>query len=113
MDIYLSQQTKRIMKKVYIILILILTASFANAQSNVVSIETMNNTVTVSEVNDEVTADTNSTSVESKVEAVLDTDKVKESIARGTSEIRIFLNREKNVNNINLLFPNMNKAKSA
>ena len=103
------------MKTFYIILILLLTASFANAQSNDVSVETKtNNTVSVSEVNDEVTTTVNSVNVETENEAILiDTEKVKESIARGTSDIRTFLNREKNMNNINLLFPNMNKAKSA
>lgn len=101
------------MKKVTIILILILTATFANAQSNVVSIETINNTVSVSEVNDDITADVNTVNEVNENEAVLiDADKVKETVAR-SSDIRIYLNRERNVNNINLLFPNMNKQKSA
>jgi hypothetical protein len=101
------------MKKVTIILILILTATFANAQSNVVSIETINNTVSVSEVNDETTADVNTVNEVNENEAVLiDAEKVKESVAR-SSDIRIYLNREKNVNNINLLFANINKQKSA
>jgi hypothetical protein len=101
------------MKKVTIILILILTATFVNAQSNVVSFETINNTVSVSEVNDETTADVNTVNEVNENEAVLiDAEKVKESVAR-SSDIRIYLNRERNVNNINLLFPNMNKQKSA
>ena len=101
------------MKKVTIILILILTATFANAQSNVVSIETINNTVSVSEVNDDITADVNTVNEVNENEAVLiDADKAKETVAR-SSDIRIYLNRERNVNNINLLFPNMNKQKSA
>jgi hypothetical protein len=101
------------MKKVTIILILILTATFVNAQSNVVSFETINNTVSVSEVNDETTADVNTVNEVNENEAVLiDAEKVKESVAR-SSDIRIYLNREKNVNNINLLFANINKQKSA
>ncbi|ALJ04384.1 hypothetical protein APS56_04175 [Pseudalgibacter alginicilyticus] len=95
------------MKTIYTLLILLLTVTFANAQSNDVSAEALkNNTVTVSKTNEDVN--------EKENEALLiDANKVKESVARSASDIRIYLNIERNVDNISLLFPNINKQKSA
>lgn len=99
----------------YILLILLLTFSFGNAQSENVSIE--NNVISVSETNEDVSIaiDTLSLSVENKKEEVLliDATELKENIARTNSDIRIYLNRKRKVNNIKLLFPKINKVTKA
>tara|TARA_R110002049_G_scaffold309282_1_gene520054 strand:+ start:37283 stop:37588 length:306 start_codon:yes stop_codon:yes gene_type:complete len=100
------------MKTIYTLLILLLTVTFTKAQSHVASVEA-STTFSVSEVNDDVTTVTVENKVEVKEDAVLiDASQVKETIARSTSDIRIYLNRMRNVDNLNLLFPNSNKAKS-
>jgi hypothetical protein len=99
----------------YILLILLLTFSFGNAQSQNSSIET-NNVISVSEMNDEVSTTINTVSVENQKEDLLiDSADLKESIARTNSDIRIYLNRvnEKKVDNIKLLFPKINKITKA
>jgi hypothetical protein len=96
----------------YILLILLLSFSFANAQSTEVSVEAVN-TITVSEINDDVTVSVESTSTINKNVIIIDAAKVKERIARSSSDIRIFLNRERKVENIKLLFPKINKARTA
>jgi hypothetical protein len=105
------------MKTIYTLLILLLSVSFANAQSNMISTEAQTvNEVSISEVNDDVTVisrDATSSAVIEKENVMIDASKVKESIARSSSDIRIYLNRLKNVENIKLLFPQINKAKSA
>lgn len=114
-DIYLSHQTIRKMKTIYTLLIFLLTVTFANAQSNEVNVDALtNNTVSVSEINDDITTNVNTTNEVNENEVLLmDANEVKESVARSASDIRIYLNRERNVDNISLLFPNLNKAKSA
>lgn len=98
----------------YILLILLFSFSFGNAQSENSSIEVKTNSViSVSEMNDEVSVD--SLSIEdNKEETVLliNAAEVKEAIARTNSDIRIYLNRmrEKKVDNIKILFPQINKA---
>lgn len=83
----------------YILLILLLTFSFGNAQSEV--------------VNTEVEL-TNVVSVETKKESkLIDTSELKATISRTNSDIRIYLNRERKVDNIKLLFPKINKAAKA
>lgn len=89
----------------YILLTLLLSFSLGNAQSDETTLVTSNKeTVVVDTIN----------SIETqKEDFVIDTEKVKESIARSSSDIRIYLNRLKNVDNLNLLFPKINKAKTA
>lgn len=41
----------------------------------------------------------------------IDTVKIKKAIARSSSDIRILLNRERKVENINIVFPNIIKRK--
>ena len=102
----------------YILLILLLSFSLGNAQSDeAILVSSINDTISVSETNnnDTVVVETIST-VETKKQdliIIIDTDKVNESLARSSSDIRIYLNRLKNVDNLNLLFPKMNKAKRA
>jgi len=97
----------------YILLTLLLTVSIGNAQSEAITAEVKTNNVTVTEMNDEVSTTFDTVSVESKKENVLiDSADLKESIARTNSDIRIYLNRvnERKVDNIKLLFPQINKA---
>lgn len=103
------------MKTNYIFLALLLSFSFASAQSNVVNLEAqINQTVSVSEVhdNDVITVEMNNTKEDVNETLLIDTDNVKEYIARSSSDIRLYLNRMRNVDNINLLFPQINKSKS-
>lgn len=98
----------------YILLILLLTFSFGNAQSTsqVVEIET-NKTISLS-IEDEmasVIAEINS--IEKNDSLLIDAAEVKETIARSSSDIRIYLNRKRKVSNINLVFRGINKAARA
>ena len=98
----------------YILFILILSFSFANAQSTETVVkEESTISVSVSEDNNEVIVlDSLSTKVIENNDLILDTDKVKENIARSSSDIRIYLNRLRHVDNIKLVFPKMNKDKT-
>lgn len=91
----------------YILIILLLSFSVANAQES--STEVINNVnISVSEITIEVTAtQNNETTVNENKE--LNTNEV---IARD-SDIRIYLNQTRNVQNINLLFPEFNKDQVA
>ncbi|WP_299552973.1 hypothetical protein [Seonamhaeicola sp.] len=98
----------------YILFVLLLSFSFANAQSTdkTVTVET-DKTISVSEDNsDKVVA--NDTLNTSKEEVLLiSEEELRESIARTASDIRTYFNRVRNVENITLLFPKINKAKKA
>ncbi len=97
----------------YILLILLLSFSYASAQDAVVKIET-ENTISVSDNNEDiiVTIDSASNTVNKK-EVKADTVEVKENVARTNSDIRVYLNRVRKVENIKWLFPKINKAKVA
>ena len=51
--------------------------------------------------------------VDTESTIILEPSIIKEAIARSSSDIRIFLNRERKVENIKLLFPKINKARKA
>ena len=89
----------------YILIIFLLAFSFGNAQSSieVVKVETTN-AFSVSNNNKEVT-------IENTI--LIDASEVKESIARSNSDIKLYFNRLRNVDNLNLLFPKINKAEKA
>lgn len=97
----------------YILLILLLSFSFAEAQSTseVVKVET-NDIVSVSNNDNQVLLNVEKLTVEVNENEVLliDASEFKKSIARSSSDIRIFLNRERKVDNIKLVFPKINKA---
>lgn len=100
----------------YILLVLLLSFSFGNAQSTskVVEIE-INNTISVS-VEDDKTIITPSVEVNTVKEndsLLINADVLKETIARGTSDIRNYINRFKNSDNIEFIFPKINKAVKA
>lgn len=117
LNIYLpSQMIKDRMKtNFYILLILLFSFSIGNAQSVEVSSELkISEPISVS-INDE-----NVTSVDAEIYTVkendyllIDANKLKETIARSSSDIRIYLNRERKVGNISFVFPKINKAVKA
>jgi len=90
----------------YILLVLLLSFSFANAQDSVEGQKT-NSNVMVSENAEQVSTGTN-------VEGLsTETSIIEGDVARTNSDIRIYLNRLRNVENIDLLFPKINKALKA
>ncbi len=99
----------------YILFILLLSFSFANAQSTeTVITEVSTTSVSVSkEDNKIIVLDSVSTKGIDSNDLILDANKVKESIAKSSSDIRIYLNRLRNVDNIKLVFPKMNKDEKA
>ncbi|GGD11017.1 hypothetical protein [Hyunsoonleella pacifica] len=80
----------------YILFIFLLSFSAIGAQNDTKTnkVETQ---VTVSET--------------TEATVIIDSVKIKETLAKSSSDIRIFLNRERKVENIKLVFPKMNKRK--
>ena len=100
----------------YILLILLFAFSLGNAQSENTNIEIESNgVISASKMNDEVAVTFNAIlNIESKKDSLLiNAAEVKKSLARTNSDIRTYLNRERKVNNIKLLFPELNKAVKA
>lgn len=98
----------------YILFILLLSFSVANAQSTeTVTKEDTAVSVSVEDNNNVVVVDTLSTEVVENNDLILDAAKLKETIARSSSDIRVYLNRVRNVDNIKIVFPKMNKDKKA
>ena len=94
----------------YILLILLLSFSFGNAQSTseVIETETIN---TISVSNDENTSiTTEANTVKENDTLLIDAKKLQESISRSSSDIRIYLNRKRKAGNISFVFPRINKA---
>ncbi|NJX15747.1 hypothetical protein [Tamlana crocina] len=87
----------------YILIVFLLTVTLGNAQDaeKVATVETAK-TVTV-EANETVNNDT----------LLIDAAELKETVARSSSDIRIYLNRQRKVGNITLVFPKINKAVKA
>lgn len=97
----------------FILLTLLLSFSFGNAQSETTSIEVENNSViSVSKMNNEVATTFNSilNIVNEKEDVLIDANSLKETVARTNSDIRTYLNRERKVDNIKMLFPEINKV---
>lgn len=82
----------------YILIVFLLTFSFSYAQNK----EVKENTSVKITVN---------TDVKEEVE-ILDTLEIKEALVK-TSDIRKFLNRERNEENIKYVFPDINRRKTA
>lgn len=96
-----------------LLLILLLSFSFGNSQSEATSIEVENiSIISVSKMNTEVAVTFNSilNLANEKEDLLIDASKVKESLVRTNSDIRTYLNRERKVDNIKMLFPKINKA---
>ncbi|WP_100612544.1 hypothetical protein [Confluentibacter lentus] len=96
------------MKTNYILLILLLTFSFASAQENA-EVKKIESTVMVSQNNEDVTLNVTATETVSTIKEDVTTEA---TIARN-SDIKIYLNRLRNVENIDLLFPKINKTVKA
>jgi hypothetical protein len=99
---------------IYILLIFLLAFSFGNAQSTteVVKVET-NNTVSVSEDDKQVTVENTVNTVNENDVILIEASEIKESIARSSSDIKLYFNRLRNIDNLNLLFPKINKEVKA
>ncbi|PKQ44301.1 hypothetical protein [Confluentibacter flavum] len=94
------------MKTNYILLILLLSFSFASAQDNVEA-KKIESTVMVSQNNEEVSLNANDSETVSTIKEDVTTEA---TLVRSNSDIRIYLNRLRNVENIDLLFPKINKT---
>ena len=102
----------------YILLVLLFTFSFGNAQSTT-EVKANNEINIVEHVSNDkkeinVKSEVNVSKEESNNEILLiDAAQLKETVARGTSDIRLYFNRLRNVDNLNMLFPKINKAQKA
>lgn len=110
-----SNNNKQMKTNFYILLISLLSFSIGNAQSTTetVKVET-NNTISVSQNDDKitVTVEASINTVNENEVLLMDASEVKKSIAR-SSDIKIYFNHLRNIDNLNLLFPKMNKAVKA
>jgi hypothetical protein len=97
----------------YILIVLLLSFSFGNAQSvsEVVEIE-INKTVSFS-IEDEIATIMLEANTVKNDSLLIDVSEFNETIARSTSDIRVYLNRKRKVSNINLVFTEINKATRA
>ena len=91
-----------------LLIILLLTVSFGNAQSiekeglktnKVIAAELINN----NDTEEKITEDSK----------LIDNVEFEAILARSTSDIRSYLNRERNISNIGLLFPNIEERVKA
>lgn len=87
--------------------------SFGNAQSiSNEEIET-NKTISVSIEDTNATSSVEVITVNESDSLLIDATELKKSIARSSSDIRIYLNRKRKAGNISLVFPKINKAVKA
>ncbi|WP_308991250.1 hypothetical protein QLS71_001765 [Mariniflexile litorale] len=97
-----------------ILLTFLLAFAFGNTQSTTEDVKVKtNNTVSVSKNNKQVDVKNTVSSVDENVAILIDASQVKESIVRSNSDIRLYLNFLRNVDNLNVLFPKMNKVVKA
>ncbi|MGZ0016422.1 hypothetical protein [Yeosuana sp. AK3] len=96
------------MKTIYILLILLLSFSVANAQEKTTELKV----VSVNELHVNPISEMN-VSMASELIIFKALNTTNDVIARSSSDIRIYLNRVRNVQNINLLFPKIYKEKVA
>lgn len=96
---------------IYILLILLFTVSFANAQSGsaVVEIES-NKTISVSQEEELANVIAEVNTIKENDSLLIDAAEVNATIARSSSDIRVYLNRKRKVSNITLVFQGINKA---
>lgn len=99
--------------RLYILLVLILSFSYAGAQSTTKEVKVeANKTITVLEENEETVVENDTLNIKEEV-LLISEEELRASIAGTASDIRTYFNRERNVDNIKLLFPKINKAKKA
>jgi len=108
--IYLNHQNdpNQMKTRFYILLILLLSFSVANAQKDSTEVKA----VSVNELNVNPVSKINF-SISTELINVKELNTTNEVIARSSSDIRIYLNKERNVHNIKLLFPKIYKEKMA
>jgi len=95
----------------YILLILLLSFSIGNAQSAPLVVEVeINKTISVSNEKEIASVTTEVNTVKENNVLLIDRNQVNESIARSSSDIRIYLNIKRKVSNFNLVFIGINKA---
>lgn len=92
------------MKTIYILVIFLVSFSYSNAQDNS-GAKKIESNVIVSENIEDISLTANSSDSELTVKEVKTTES---SLVRTNSDIRIYLNRVRNVENIDLLFPKLN-----
>ncbi|MFH4966151.1 hypothetical protein V8G69_14200 [Gaetbulibacter sp. M235] len=100
------------MKTIYTLLILLLTFSVANAQSQNREVKVVTvNELNVNTISSEITLkfSNNIQKTETSVIENKESNTTNEVIAKSASDIRIYFNRLRNVQNINLLFPKIYK----
>lgn len=99
------------MKTIYTLLILLLTFSVANAQSQNREVKVVTvNELNVNTISSKITIEFSNNIQKTETTVIENTNEV---IARTNSDIRLYLNRVRNVQNINLLFPKIYKEKVA
>jgi len=97
---------------IYILLILLFSFSFSNAQVEATKVKT-ENTIAVSDSNGDLSAIINSVTNPVKKEVTVLSTNVTTTLVRSNSDIRVYLNRLRKVDNIRWLFPKINKARVA
>ncbi|GAA3574572.1 hypothetical protein [Snuella lapsa] len=99
----------------FILTVLLFSFSFVNAQTNTVVDADSDKLVVVSKEVKEKVQVSDSSDVSEKIEdsLIIDINAAKEEIAKSTSDIRTYFNRLRNVDNIKLIFPKINKARKA
>ncbi len=99
------------MKTIYTLLILLLSFSVANAQAKNTEVKVVTvNELNVNTVSSKITIEFSNNIKKTETTVIENTNEV---IARTNSDIRLYLNRVRNVQNINLLFPKIYKEKVA
>ena len=89
----------------YILTIFLLMFSFTNAQSS--TVETLKG-----DVNATVSVDIKEVTVENEA-VLIEASQTKDGITRINSDIKLYLNRFRNLDNLNILFPKINEAQEA
>jgi len=98
----------------YILLILLLGFSIGNAQSTPLVVEVESNKMISTSNEGEIASVFTEVNIVEDVDSLLIApSKVNETIARSSSDIRVYLNRKRKVSNINLVFTGINKAAKA
>ncbi|MBJ6369740.1 hypothetical protein [Snuella sedimenti] len=98
----------------FILIVLLFSFSFVNAQTNTVDADADKLVVVSKEVKEKAQV-SDSSNLSEKIEdsLIIDINAAKEEIAKSTSDIRTYFNRLRNVDNIKLIFPKINKARKA
>jgi division protein CdvB (Snf7/Vps24/ESCRT-III family) len=100
------------MKTIYTLLILLLSFTVANAQEQTSELKVVTvNELNVNTISSEITIEFSNNIQEAQTNVIenKESNTTNEVIARSSSDIKIYLNRVRNVQNINLLFPKIYK----